>query len=474
MWHDYFQPTTLTAALTLLQQHAAHARLVAGGTNLMVELQHSGPHPGVIIDISRVSELHYLRHSGARLALGALVTHNDVLAASLCRNNVLPLVQACAQVGAPQVRTRATVAGNLMHASPASDTITPLLALGAEVVLSSQRGERVLALRDLYTGVRQTTRQPDELLREIRVPTLRSGQRALFFKLGMRRAQTISVINLALVLTLDDSSNPPRVQSASIAMGSVAPTVVLATEAAAFLQGRQLDAATCTSAGALAQQATQPISDMHATAAYRRIVAGKLVAHALERLAAGDLPNDLPAQPVLLATPTRPPVISFGPLADGIETTINGQSFHLPGAVRKTLLDAIREDAGLTGTKKGCSEGRCGACTVWLNGRAVTSCTTPAPQAHHATITTIEGLPGVTSASQTSGDGLHPLQQAFIEQGAVQCGYCTPGMLMAGAKLLHEHPAANLEQVRAGLSGNICRCTGYQKIFAALLAARQR
>jgi len=483
MWQSYLQPTSLAEALDLLQQYAGQARIVAGGTDVLVELQRGVKPTTTLIDISTLQDLKYLRYESGYLYLGALATHNDVVASAACLQYALPLAQACWEVGAPQIRTRATVAGNLITASPANDTITPLMALNAEVVLVSTEGERVLPLHDFYVGMRRTVLKPNELLREIRVPTMTGDQRGLFLKLGLRRAQAIAVINIAFVLTLAGED----VRDARITMGCLAPTIVHARTAEAYLKGKQLDAAVCEEAGRLANEDVTPIDDIRGSASYRRATLATLVAHGLQRLAAGMEAEGWMAQPVLLETdleengpiyppdrvPRRrpvwgidnpPPALQNGDRFEGtIITTIDGKPYQLANAQHKTLLNALREDAGLTGTKEGCAEGECGACTVWLNGQAIMSCLVPAPQAHNSIITTIEGL--------AKGTELHPLQQAFIDHAAVQCGYCIPGMLMAGAKLLQEYPHPDLEQIQAALSGNICRCTGYRKILDAVLSA---
>ncbi len=498
MWQTYFRPTTLEQALALLHEHRAQARIVAGGTDVMVELQRGVRPTTMLIDVSGLHDLKYVRVEDGRIHLGALATHNDVIASAECVSGALLLAQACWEVGAPQIRTRGTVAGNLVTASPANDTITPLMALDAEVVLTNCTGERIVPLRDFYLGVRRTVIKPAELLREIRFPMLRANQRGLFLKLGLRRAQAISVINVALVLQLDGE----QVSDARIALGCLAPTIVRAGAAEAFLKGKRLDAAVCEEAGRLACEDVAPIDDLRGSAAYRLATLALLVEEGLRRIAAGKETEGWPAQPVLLETGAdqRPTTNDQRPMTSNatrstqpatgllrvITTTINGRQYELAHAYGKTLLDALREDAGLTGTKEGCAEGECGACTVWLDGQAVMACLVPAPQAHGATLTTIEGLAGKNGRVETPHladpspanaqngpvqPALHPLQRAFIEHGAVQCGYCIPGMLMAGAKLLEEHPQPDLQQIQVALSGNICRCTGYRKILDAVQAA---
>ncbi len=149
-----------------------------------------------------------------------------------------------------------------------------------------------------------------------------------------------------------------------------------------------------------------------------------------------------------------------------LNVTINGEKVSLEVGLQDRLLDVIRENLGLTGTKEGCGAGECGACTVLLNGEAVNSCLVPALRAEGSTILTVEGL------SKGMDDELHPLQKNFLEQGAVQCGYCTPGMLLSAKAFLDKNKGVeiNREMAKEGISGNLCRCTGYVKILDAILA----
>jgi xanthine dehydrogenase iron-sulfur cluster and FAD-binding subunit A len=476
MWQNYFQPTSIEEALDLLEQYAGKARLVAGGTDVLVELQRGVKPTTTLIDVTALSDLKYIREENGFLLLGALTTHNDVIASSACVQRALPLAQACWEVGAPQIRNRATVVGNLVTASPANDTITALVALGAELVLIRRGGERVVALDDFYPGFRRTVLQPDELIREIRIPMMQANQRGLFLRLGLRRAQAISVIDFAIVLTFDGAV----VTDARITLGSLAPTIVHARSVEVYLQGKQLDEGVCREAGQLAANDASPIGDVRGSATYRQATLTALITQALQRIAEGKEAEGWPTQPVLLRTNgllavTEEDETSRPSRFEGvINTTINGKPYLIAHAQHKTLLNMLREDAGLTGTKEGCAEGECGACTVWLNGQAVMSCLVPAAQAHNGRITTIEGL-SVEGESEGAAYGaeLHPLQQAFIDCGAVQCGFCIPGMLMAGAKLLEERPQPSLDEMLIALSGNICRCTGYRKILDAVARAAE-
>jgi xanthine dehydrogenase iron-sulfur cluster and FAD-binding subunit A len=469
MWTEYFAPTSIDEALTLLAERGSRARIVAGATDLILELER-GQRPGVevLIDITRIPGLDTIHlGSDGMIHLGPLVTHNHCAGSQLIIDRAFALARACWEVGAPQIRNRGTVAGNLITASPANDSITPLMALDAQVRLRSKQGERLVKLSDFYTGVRRNVMRDDELLVDIAFPEPTAGTRSSFYKLALRRAQAVSVINVAVVLEFETD----RIGRAAVTLGSVAPTIIHADGAEEILGGARLTEDLIRRASEAAAQSAKPIDDLRGSASYRAQMVHVCTERVLQALAAGTERQGYPDLPVMLR---RPDTWHWDrPLTDTTEhrpgtpivTTVNGRRYELQAGFDKTLLRLLREDVGLTGTKEGCAEGECGACTVFLDGVSVMACMVPAPRAHGAEIVTVEGL---------AKDGqLHPIQQAFIDEGAVQCGYCTPGFLMSGAMLLEETPNPSKWDIQQALTGNLCRCTGYYKIITAFESAAE-
>jgi xanthine dehydrogenase iron-sulfur cluster and FAD-binding subunit A len=493
LWDVYYTATSLDDAVRLLGEHGERARIMAGGTDLIIEIQNHARLPGIVIDVTRVGGLDAIGiEDDGLIHLGPMVSHAQVASSPLLQEKALPLAQAAWWVGAPALRNRGTVAGNLVTASPANDTIPALVALDARVSLQSTRGIRTIPLMEFYTGVRRTLMLPDEMLVDIAFRPLNEREQGVYLKVGLRRVMAIAVTSAAVVLARDAQG---QVIDARIALGSVAPTIIRVPEAERIIVGGSLDDQAIHEAAAYAMDAALPISDVRGSAWYRREEVQALVRRALELLRDAereeaprrgvgspgatprsallrpDLPQ--PEEMVRLWGKTRrwprlsgPTIAHHAEGDEPIQAVVNGENVMVQGANGKTLLQMLREDLGLTGSKPGCEEGECGACTVWLDGIATLACLTPAPRAHGARILTIEGL--------GTPDELHPLQQTFIEEDAVQCGYCTPGFVMSAAKLLEEFPRPSREQIKAALSGNLCRCTGYYKIISAVEKAAKR
>ena len=464
----YVAPESLDDALAALAAHGPSARVIAGGTDLLLELSR-GARTGIdtLIDLSVLEGLDTIAEHDGRIELGPLVTHGDVVGFQRMLDVGLPLAQACLEVGGPQLRNRATIVGNIVTASPANDTISALYALGADVTVSSAGGgDRTMPIEAFFTGFRATALEPGELVTRISFDALGGARRGIFVKLGLRRAQAISVVHAAAVVT---DAGDGTVADLVLALGSVGPTIELVEAAAGIARGRPLSDA-ASDVAAAARAAVTPIDDLRSTAEYRSQTTEVVVERALRSLAAGTEAATWPHRPPRLVSADRAPAAA-SPGApsrrartddDAIVATVNGVEREAANAAGRTLLDWLRLDLGLTGTKEGCAEGECGACTVHLDGRAVLACLVPAARAEGASITTVEGV------APPEGD-LHPVQQALADCGGVQCGFCTPGFVMSAAMLAVEEPKPSRAQVEHGLSGNLCRCTGYYSIIDALV-----
>jgi carbon-monoxide dehydrogenase medium subunit len=459
-----------------LQELAADpdSRPVSGGTDLLLDLQRTDQtDPVDLVDLTGIDGFRSIVDDGDAIVLSGGVTHSQIVADPMFRDAALPLAQACLEIGSPQLRNRATLAGNLATASPANDSISALMALGAVVEISGLSTsdvveQRLVPVAEFFTGFRQTVLAPGELITSIRIPKLDAGARGLWVKLGLRKAQAISVVHGGIVLRMDGDT----VTGAALALGSVAATVVLIQEFADALVGQQLDGTTIAAAANAAVAAIEPITDGRATADYRRTALVPVLTRALQTLAAGEQASMWPTDPPTLRSSSE--ATARGPahpqISDETEVSvqINGVEVTASGAASRTLLDWIRDCAGprsaapLSGVKEGCAEGECGACTIVLDGDAVMSCLVPAAQADGGTVSTVEGL---------AAGGLNPVQAAFIDEFAVQCGFCIPGFIVTGSHLLQQYPNPTDDQIEHALSGNLCRCTGYYPITQAIRAA---
>ena len=277
---DLLHPRTLPEALDMLAEDSAMP--IAGGTNVVVDLRAGKHQPRFLVDVTRLAGLRGIRRDGEHLVIGGGTTISDLLHDPLIAQNAPALAEAARVFANPLIRNRATVAGNLVDASPAADTAPPLLALDAEVELSSKTGVRCVPLADFLVGVRRTLRRPDELVTSVCCPLPGAfGSASHFHKLGLRKADAISVLSVAVTVTWDAAG---RCTKARIALGALAARPLRATAAEAVLFGQTLTPALIDEAARLASEATQPIHDIRGAAAYRREVTGVIVRRLLSEV----------------------------------------------------------------------------------------------------------------------------------------------------------------------------------------------
>lgn len=262
---NLLRPENLGEALELIQTHEG-ARPLAGGTDLLVMLRDGSIHTKHLIDLGLVNELKYIKEENGELRIGAMTTLNQILESKLIAEKAQALTEAIASLGSVQVRNRGTLSGNVCNASPAADTVPPLLVLDAKLSIASVEGSRSAPLRDLFAGPKMNSLKPNELLTEVKFNVLPPGSGTSFQKLGRRGGLTLSLVNSAAYLLVHDGI----CQDARLALGAVAPIPLLIQDIDDFLKGEQLSEKRIQEVAATCNRYIEPIDDIRASANYRR------------------------------------------------------------------------------------------------------------------------------------------------------------------------------------------------------------
>jgi len=454
---ELFRPRSVAEACNLLAENEG-AKVLAGGTDILAGRERGSSFPPVLISLDGLGLEGVAEESSGILRVGPLTTHTIIARSAFFRSHFPVLAEACASVGSPQVRNRGSLGGNLGNASPAADTAAALIVLGASVEISGLRGKRMVPVEEFFLGPGRTVLERTDIISGILLPF--PAPCSAYRKLGRRKAMEIAVVGVAVALVI----NQELITECRIGLTAVAPTPLRAHRAEAALRGRTFTSRAVEAAAQAAADECSPVDDHRASARYRREMVKVLLRRAVESAAKNA--NLLLTAAITGEEKRRPLSASVGTdsrLPTRITLRVNGQSYSLEVPPAKLLIDVLREDLGLTGAKKGCGEGECGTCTVHLDGLPVNACLVLAATVGDREVKTVEGL--------ARGRGLHPLQSSFVRQGAVQCGYCTPGMLMSGSALLQTNPHPEEQEIKEALSGNLCRCTGYKKIIQAVRAA---
>jgi aerobic carbon-monoxide dehydrogenase medium subunit len=275
---EYFEPKTVSEALSVLAKHGAEAKVIAGGTDVMVDIKFK-EEPGGLVNIKKIPGLSGIKENGNGLRIGALTTIREVETSALVREKLPVLWEAAHQFASLQVRNTATIGGNIGRASPSGETLAPLLVLDAKAKVAFAEGEKTEPFSAFFQGPGKTSMGAKGLLTEIEVPYPAAGSKGVYLKHAVRGAMDIAMVGVAVLLTPDAGKN--NIEDVRIGLGAVAPTPVRAPKTEALLKGKPLTAALLKEAGALAASEASPISDQRSSAENRRWIVEALTRRGL-------------------------------------------------------------------------------------------------------------------------------------------------------------------------------------------------
>ena len=475
---DYTRADSVDEAVALLARHDGDAKLLAGGQSLVPMLNFRLVHPSLLVDVNHIPGLCAIEEGPGVLRLGALTRHRQLEISAAVAERFPVLRAAMRHVAHLAIRNRGTLGGSLAHADPAAELPMMALLLDAAMEIAGPAGPRRIAAGEFFQSALATALDDTEMLVRVELPFLPAGTGWGFEEVA-RRAGDFALAAAAATLTPGADG---KIAEARVAVMGAHDTPLRIPVAEALLAGEPPEGEALQAAARAARDAVEPYDDLHASADFRRHLVEVLARRALESAArrardgadagreetgrdgaAGRGPSGGTRGGRDREGGTNRAKERRASGARTIRITVNGTPFEREVEPRRLLADFLREDLGLTGTHVGCEHGVCGACTVLLDGDSARSCLTLAEQADGAQVETVEGIGTM--------DALHPLQRAFREHHALQCGFCTPGMLMTALDLLRKHPSPTDTEIRDGLSGNLCRCTGYEHIVRAVRAA---
>jgi len=265
---DYLEAKTTRETCSFLSQYKDKAKLIAGGTDLLVSMRKKKITPSYLINIKTIPNLDYISYDGESLNIGTLATLSEIENSPLVRDRAPVISNSAHQIGSQQIRNLGTVGGNLCNASPAADMAPSLIALGGKAKLKSLKGERVVSLEEFFIGPGETVLQSDEILTEIQVPNPPPNTQGVYLKLPARTAIDLAVVGVATVVTLD--SNRTNIIDVKIVLGAVAPTPIRARGAEGIIRGKFVEENLIEKAAGVAAEEAQPISDIRGSASYRK------------------------------------------------------------------------------------------------------------------------------------------------------------------------------------------------------------
>jgi xanthine dehydrogenase iron-sulfur cluster and FAD-binding subunit A len=482
---SYARAGNIEEALALLNEPGLRSRVLAGGTDLLLLLREDAGACDRVVDISMIPDLHKITRIGDTVTIGAAATFSEAMGSPVVGDTAPLLAESCRQVGAVQIRNMGTLGGNVANAAACADSLPALVCLDAVARVRTVRRDSALPapvaleptdqewpVAELVTGPNRTQIPAGGLLVSLSYVSPPPGSRGVFLKLGRRNAMAISRLTVAALGRLDAQG---RIAEARLVLGSATPQIRRLIAVEQLLLGRTPQEALFEEAAHAAAGEVRKVSGRRWSSEFKEPALTAMVSRALRHVFDAAPPRDLtsraPQTPWAAAAPRQPsnhPVQSFVAGPDiTIRFSLNCRSVQAEAPTDITLLELLRDHLDLTGTKEGCNVGECGACSVLLDGRLVNSCLILAAQAHGRQVTTIEGI------CQPDGRP-SDLQQAFIDHGAVQCGFCIPGMVLAGESLLATNAQPTRAEIRQAIAGNLCRCTGYQQIIDAIEATASR